>query len=166
MVTAAGLDLALGYETFAAAGTGMGAAGFIVYDDTACMVDAAYQFSRFLFIESCGQCPPCKIGSREITTHLESIVTGTGTDDDIGAIHHWVPQVTDGSRCFLAAEEQAVVSSILRAFPEEFAEHIESGTCPRRHQLTFPKLVDLRDGDAVYDESFWRKQPDWTMAPE
>jgi hypothetical protein len=28
-----------------------------------------------------------------------------------------------------------------------------------------PKLVDLTGGHADYDESFWRKQPDWTYAP-
>jgi hypothetical protein len=25
-----------------------------------------------------------------------------------------------------------------------------------------PKLLDLADGTATYDESFWRKRPDWT----
>ena len=57
-----------------------------------------------------------------------------------------------------------MVTSILRAFPEEFAEHIELGRCPRPRRLPIPKLVDLADGRAVYDESFWRKQPDWTYA--
>jgi NADH-quinone oxidoreductase subunit F len=37
------------------------------------MVDAAYRLSRFLSIESCGQCPPCKLGSSEITNHLERL---------------------------------------------------------------------------------------------
>ena len=59
-----------------------------------------------------------------------------------------------------------MVSSILRAFPDEFAEHIELHRCPRPRRLPIPKLVDLADGRAVYDESFWRKQPDWTFAPE
>jgi NADH-quinone oxidoreductase subunit F len=59
VVTAGDLDTPVSYEGFKAIGSGMGAAGFIVYDDTACMVDAAYRLSRFLSIESCGQCPPC-----------------------------------------------------------------------------------------------------------
>ena len=90
-----------------AIGSGMGAAGFIVYDDTTCMVDVAYRLSRFLSIESCGQCPPCKIGSGEITEHLERLETGGGSDDDLGAIRHWLERVTDGNRCYLAVEEQA-----------------------------------------------------------
>ena len=165
VVTARGLDVAVSYEGFQAIGSGMGSAGFIVYDDTACMVDAAYRFSRFLSIESCGQCPPCKLGSSAITEHLERIETGVGNDGDLDAITGWLGHVTDGSRCFLASEEQIVVTSILRAFPEEFTEHIELGRCPRPRRLPIPKLVDLADGRAVYDDAFWRKQPDWTYAP-
>ena len=144
----------------------MGAAGFIVHDDLACMVDAAYRFSRFLSIESCGQCPPCKIGSSEITARLEGIETGTGADDDLGAIHGWLERLTDGNRCFLAVEEQRLVSSVLRAFPDEFAEHIEQQRCPRPGPRSFPKLLDLVGGEPTYDERFWRKRPDWTYDPE
>ncbi len=166
VVTAANLDVPVSYEGFHAIGSGMGSAGFIVYDDTTCMVDAAYRFSRFLSIESCGQCPPCKLGSSAITEHLERLETGAGDDHDLKAIAGWLEHVTDGNRCYLGAEEQVMVTSILRAFPEEFAEHIELHRCPLSRRLPIPKLVDLADGRAVYDESFWRKRPDWTYAPD
>lgn len=156
------LDVPLTYEAFAAIGSGMGSAGFIVYDDTTCMVDAAYRLSRFLSIESCGQCPPCKLGSSAITEHLERIETGDGREADLDAILGWLPRVTDGSRCYLATEESLLVGSVLQAFPEEFVEHIEAGACPRPRRLPIPKLVDLDGGTAVYDDSFWRKRPDWT----
>ena len=51
------------------------------------------------------------------------------------------------------------------AFPEEVVEHIEKGACPRPRSLPFPKLVDLHDGQAAYDDTHWRKQPDWTYLP-
>jgi NADH:ubiquinone oxidoreductase subunit F (NADH-binding) len=165
VVTAAQLDTPVSYEGFAAIGSGMGAAGFIVHDDTACMVDAAYRFSRFLYVESCGQCPPCKMGSGEITERLERIETGAGDDRDLGIIAHWLERVTDGNRCFLAVEEQRVVSSVLRAFPDEFAEHLEQHRCPRPARRPMPNLLDLADGTATYDGSFWRKRPDWTYEP-
>ena len=166
VVTASDLDVPVSYEGFKAIGSGLGSAGFIVYDDTTCMVDAAYRVSRFLSIESCGQCPPCKLGSSAITEHLERIETGVANEGDLAAITGWLGHVTDGSRCFLAMEEQIVVTSILRAFPEEFTEHIEFGRCPRPRRLPIPKLIDLAGGCAVYDDSFWRKQPDWTYAPD
>ena len=165
VVTAEHLDVPVSYEGFQAIGSGMGAAGFIVYDDTACMVDAAYRFSRFLSIESCGQCPPCKIGSGEITKHLEQLETGGGSEGSLRWIGHWLEQVTDGNRCYLAVEEQVMVNSVMQAFPEEFVEHVELGRCPRPRQQPIPKLLDLGDGVATYDETFWRKRPDWTFDP-
>ena len=77
----------------------------------------------------------------------------------------WLERVTDGNRCFLAVEEQRVVSSVLRAFPEEFAAHIEQQRCPNPSERPMPKLLDLEGGRATYDESFWRKRPDWTYEP-
>jgi NADH:ubiquinone oxidoreductase subunit F (NADH-binding) len=162
VVTAASLDVAVSYEGFASLGSGMGAAGFIVHDDTACMVEAAYRMSRFLSIESCGQCPPCKIGSSEITARLERIEAGVGDESDLGVIQGWLGRVTDGSRCFLATQEQRVVASVLQAFPDEFAEHLEGHRCPRPGRRPIPKLLDLADGVATYDERFWHKHPDWT----
>src|SRR5690606_5656256 len=91
------LDVPVSYEGFATVGSGMGSAGFIVYDDTTCMVDAAYRLSRFLSIESCGQCPPCKLGSSAITERLERIETGVGTEADLDVIAGWLPRVTDGN---------------------------------------------------------------------
>ena len=166
VVTAEHLDVPVSYEGFAAIGSGMGSAGFVVYDDTTCMVDAAYRLSRFLSIESCGQCPPCKLGSSAITEHLERIETGVGSEADLESINGWLSRVTDGSRCYLAMEERQLVGSVLQAFPEEFVEHVEHRACPRPRHLPIPKLVDLVDGVATYDETFWRKRPDWTYDPE
>ena len=159
------VDVPLSYEGLNAIGSGMGATGFIVYDDTACMVEVARQFSRFLWVESCGQCPPCKLGSGEITQRLERLEAGAADIEELSEVGAWLSKVTDGNRCYLAVEERLAVGSILGAFPDEVVEHIETGACPRPRPLPFPKLVDLAGGRAVYDESLWRKRPDWTYAP-
>ena len=163
VIPASRFRMPLTYEDFSACGTGLGAAGFIVLDDTACIVEAARVFSRFLHVESCGQCPPCKLGSAEITERLERIQGGTGTDDDVEVIGSWLGKVTDGARCYLATEERDVVSSLLRTFPEEFAEHLETGRCPRPRPVPLGKIDDLAlDGRVVWDEAQARKRPDWT----
>ena len=45
-------DTPMDFDAMAEIGTGLGSAGFIVYDDTACMLKAASVYSRFLHIES------------------------------------------------------------------------------------------------------------------
>ena len=166
VISADELDVPLSYEGFESIGSGMGSAGFIVYDDTACMVNVAYNFSRFLSIESCGQCPPCKLGSTAITQHLEKIESGLGQVSDLETIVGWLGHVTDGNRCYLAVEEQIMVSSLLQTFAEEFEQHIELGKCMRPRELPIPKLIDLSNGVSLYDESYARKQPDWTYTQE
>ena len=162
VVTADKLDTPLTYEAMAAIGSGLGAVGFAVYDDTACMVELAFQYSRFLWIESCGQCPPCKLGTQEITHRLNEIEACRGSEEDVAVIGARLGNVTDGNRCYLPVEEQHVVGSILRAFPEEFTAHLD-GNCPNpRTDLIAPKIVDLDDGVVTYDEHHRRKRPDWT----
>jgi NADH-quinone oxidoreductase subunit F len=162
VVAAEHLVTRLTYEDMAAIGSGLGAVGFAVYDDTACMVEVAFQYSRFLWIESCGQCPPCKLGTQEITHRLNEIEGCRGTEDDVAVIGARLNNVTDGNRCYLPVQERHVVGSILRTFPEEFAAHLE-GNCPApRSDLLAPKIVDLEDGAVTYDERHRRKLPDWT----
>jgi NADH-quinone oxidoreductase subunit F len=158
------LDIELSYEGLTAVGSGMGACGFIVYDDTTCMVEVAAVFSRFLYVESCGQCPPCKLGSAEITQRLDDLEHGTATQLGVEEIWEWLAKVTDGSRCFLATEEAQLVGSIIEQFPREIEEHLGVDGCPRPRHLVLPKLVDLRDGEAVSDDRQSRKRPDWTYA--
>ena len=109
VVTADQLDTPLSYEDFEAIGSGLGSAGFIVYDDSACMVEVAAMLSRFLWVESCGQCPPCKLGTGAITGALERIAGGRGGDRDLDIIAERLRVVTDGNRCYLPVEEQRVV---------------------------------------------------------
>lgn len=156
-------DTAASYEGMASIGSGLGSAGFVVYDDTACMVEVARALSRFLYVESCGQCRSCKFGSGEITRSLEDLAAGTASDREIEVIGARLRSVTDQVRCYLATEEQVLVSSILREFPEEFALHLD-GRCsaPEPRHIVVPKIAELADGLATYDISHDRKQPDWT----
>jgi NADH:ubiquinone oxidoreductase subunit F (NADH-binding) len=158
------LDVPLSYEGMAAAGSGLGAAGFAVFDDQACMVEVARAYSRFLYVESCNQCPPCKLGSGAITALLEKVEAGRATTLDVDTIGARLKSVTDGNRCYLPVQEQAIVSSLMRSFPEEFTEHLEGRPCPRPGRVVVPKLLDIVDGTARYDERQAAKQPDWTYS--
>ncbi len=163
VLTSSMVDVRVDYDEFAAAGSGLGSAGFVVYDDSACPVEIARMMSRFLYVESCGQCRSCKFGCGEITRAFDTINGGTGAERDIEVIGARLRSVTDSVRCYLANEEQIVVSSLLQRFPEEFALHLE-GRCSVEvaRPLAVPKIVDLVDGAVVWDERHQHKRPDWT----
>ena len=156
----------LAYEAMAAAGSGLGAAGFVVYDDSADMVAVAAELTRFLAVESCGQCPPCKSGSMQLTELLTRIAHGHGSDADLERIRTLLTSVTDANRCFLGTEVQQLVASVLREFPTEFVDHLERHQPPAR-DIVVPKLIELSpEGTVIYDERHRLKLPDWTYAPE
>jgi NADH-quinone oxidoreductase subunit F len=165
VMTSSMLELRLDYDEMAAAGTGLGSAGFVVYDDTACPVELSRAISRFLYVESCGQCRSCKFGCGEITRALEKLNIGTGTSHDVEVIGARLRSVTDQTRCYLATEEQSVISSLLERFSEEFALHLE-GRCSHDQDRTIlaPKIVDIADGVVTWDAHQATKQPDWTYA--
>ncbi len=161
------LDTPLGFDTMGAVGTGLGSGGFVVYDDSACIVRATLAFSRFLYVESCGQCPACKHGTGAITDLLERIDRGEGSEGDVETILARALTVTDAQRCALPTGETLIAQSAIQVFGSEFAEHL-GRACPRPRDLPVPKIVDF-DGAAGgfrFDERYHLKQPDWTYADE
>ncbi|MDP8927267.1 MAG: SLBB domain-containing protein [Actinomycetota bacterium] len=145
------LDTPLTFDAMRAAGSGLGSGGFVVYDESACMVQAAAAFSRFLYVESCGQCPACKQGTLRITECLERIERGAGSAEDLEAIVARCRSVSGGSRCGLPSGESLLVSSAVELFGSEFAAHLSRG-CPSPRRLPFPRIVDFdqRAGTFVY----------------
>ena len=82
-IPAAMLDTPVDYDSLKAAGSIMGSGGMVVMDDTTCMVDFARYFLDFVQKESCGECPPCRLGTRQMLDILQDITEGKGQPEDI-----------------------------------------------------------------------------------
>ena len=158
------LDTPLTYEDMQAIGTGLGSAGFIVLDDTADMAAVAAGVSRFLGVESCGQCTPCKQDGVAIAAELDLLVRDEGSKADVDAVRSLLATVGDRARCTLATQHQLVVSSILDRFGGEFTAHATGRAAPAE-PLLVSELLDIEDDRAVLDARHIEKQPDWTFNP-
>jgi NADH-quinone oxidoreductase subunit F len=165
VLTAEQLDTPLDFDAMAQAGCGLGSGGFVVYDNTACIVAATYAFSRFLAVESCAQCPACKHGAQEITECLERIESGEGTGDDVDIALAKCKKVTGGQRCALPTGEALLVGSAVRRFRDEFDTHV-GRSCPSPRDLPIPLLADFDEdaGNFRYDLRHRRKRMDWTLS--
>jgi NADH-quinone oxidoreductase subunit F len=152
------IDTPLTYEHMEAVGAGLGTGGFIVYDDRTDPAELAYAVSRFLGIESCGQCSACKLGCEAVTELLSSLdgVTEGAVYGDISAR---LANVTDASRCFLPSQEQRVVTSLLPDMHDPESRRPERG-------LELTKIVDLVGDRFVLDDTQSRKRSDWTYEPK
>jgi NADH-quinone oxidoreductase subunit F len=154
------LDTPLSYEAMSAVGSGLGAAGFIVLDDATDVISVAHAMARFLAVESCGQCAPCKADGLAIAELLDGLRLGQPEPDAVERIIDRTLTVTDGARCYLAHQQADVVSSFLRLFPEEFLRRDAGTVLPAT--LEIAPIVDIVEGRAVLDRSQASKQPDWT----
>jgi len=160
---AARLATPASFEDLDAAGGGLGSAGFIVFDDEDDLVAVAAGVSRFLAVESCGQCTPCKQDGLAAASLLEKIGAGA-TADEVDALADRVNTVADEARCFLAQQHQRVVGSLLRLFPDVLADHTR-GVAAAAPVVIVP-IADITDGVVRYDDAQARRQPDWTDDPE
>ena len=157
------LDTPLSYEAMQAAGAGLGSAGFIVFDETTDLVAVAHGVSRFLAVESCGQCTPCKQDGRTIADRLDRLRRSTGDGHDLDVVVDRLGTVTTGARCYLANQHQLVVESILELFPDQVRAHVDGQAEAAEVELITP-ILDLVDGRAVLDHAHLDKQPDWGFA--
>jgi hypothetical protein len=145
-----------------AAGTGLGAAGFLVFADGDDLGAVAAGVARFLAVESCGQCTPCKQDGLAIADILTRVVCGEARPGDADELPSRVTTVGDEARCALAGQQQRVIGSLLSLFPDAVQDHLEDSAVPDDPVL-IASLVDIDGGRAVLDEGHRRKQPDWTF---
>jgi NADH:ubiquinone oxidoreductase subunit F (NADH-binding) len=161
LIPADQLDVPLSYEGMAAIGSGLGSAGFIVYDDRDDLVAAVAGVSRFLAVESCGQCTPCKQGGLALSERLDKLSRSAADERDMAAIRERVATVADGARCYLASQHEVVVASLLDRFADQVDAHL-TGAAEGVEPAAIAELVTIDDGTAVLDERHRDKQPDWT----
>ncbi len=123
------MDLPVDYESLTAAGSIMGSGGMIVLDEDTCAVDIARFFLSFTQAESCGKCPPCRVGTRAMLVLLESIAARRGAAGDLEKLAGLANTVAKGSRCALGQTAPNPVLTTMRYFREEYEEHIAAGQC-------------------------------------
>ncbi len=153
------LDTPLTYEDMTAAGFGLGSGGFIVFDDTDDLIAVAAGASRFLAVESCGQCTPCKIDGLEISEILDPPGRQQRRRPRRGAsCAAALDTVVTGARCNLATQQQVLVSSVLDRWPEEITAH-EERTRPAVEPVLVAEMVDIGVNGADVDERFRTSSP-------
>ncbi len=128
-IPAAHLDLPVDFDSLTKVGSMMGSGGMVVLDEDTCMVDVAKYFLSFTQSESCGKCPPCRIGTYQMLQVLERITSGEGEPGDIEKLVEIGKLIQKGSLCGLGQSAPNPVLSTIKYFREEYEEHIHDKFC-------------------------------------
>ncbi|MGI6315529.1 MAG: NADH-ubiquinone oxidoreductase-F iron-sulfur binding region domain-containing protein [Christensenellales bacterium] len=129
-ITAANLDTPIDYDNLLAIGSMMGSGGLIVMDEDNCMVDIARFFLDFTVGESCGKCPPCRIGTKRMLDILDRICDGKGQEGDIELLETLGENIQKTALCGLGQTAPNPVLSTIRYFRDEYEAHIHEKRCP------------------------------------
>jgi NADH-quinone oxidoreductase subunit F len=156
------LDVPVSHEGMASIGGGLGSAGFMVFAHPTDMVAVAAGVARFLSVESCGQCTPCKGDGMLLSDLLARLARSRATAADLDEIDRRIGTVDFGARCYLGVQQQTVLASILHEFRDEFEAHLR-GSAPPAEPVLVSELLEVSDGVAVVDGHHRRKQPDWSF---
>ncbi|MFZ4412323.1 MAG: NADH-ubiquinone oxidoreductase-F iron-sulfur binding region domain-containing protein [Bacteroidales bacterium] len=123
------LDIAVDYDSLMQAGTIMGSGGLVVMDEDTCMVDVARYFLDFAHKESCGECAPCRLGTKQMLDILEDITSGKGSIEDIDLLESLGDGIKKGSLCGLGQTAPNPVLTTLKYFRNEYEDHIVNKKC-------------------------------------
>jgi len=127
--TAKGEPRLMTYESLAdggfVSGTMLGSGGFIVMDETTCIVRNLWTFTRFYHHESCGQCSPCREGTGWMEKVLHRIEHGHGEMEDIDLLVDVAKKIEGNTICPLGDAAAWPVASAIRHFREEFEYHVK-----------------------------------------
>jgi len=126
------LDTPVDYDSLKAAGAIMGSGGMVVMDEDTCMVDVAAYFLDFTEQESCGQCAPCRLGTKQMLDILLDITAGKGKIDDIDLLEQVGEAVISGSMCGLGTTAPNPALTTIRYFRNEYEAHINDHMCLAR----------------------------------
>ncbi len=124
------LDVPIDFGSLEALGASMGSGGLVVVDDRTCSVRLARYMTAFCVEESCGKCPPCRVGTRTLLGVLERICDGCGVPGDLERLESLGRHISRTSLCGLGQSAPKPVLSALRYFRDEFRAHLEDHRCP------------------------------------
>jgi NADH-quinone oxidoreductase subunit F len=145
-LTPAQLDTPMDFEAMAAAGTMLGSAGVIVFDEDTCIAGAVLRMTEFYRDESCGKCTPCREGTFWLVELLERLEAGHGKVSDIDLLNDICDNIAGKSFCPLGDAATSCILSSIKLWRDEYIYHVTHGRCqvgPGAQREGTPSVVPL-----------------------
>ena len=112
-LTAGQIDVPLSFEGTRAIGATLGSGAVIVFDDTADMKQVLLRIARFFRDESCGQCVPCRVGTKRQEEILERMLheRDGNSSADVMLLSDIAQAMRDASICGLGQTAANAIAS-------------------------------------------------------
>jgi len=120
LLTANDLDVVLDFDALRARGSRLGTGAMIVVGEGTSILRKTAEYVGFFAANSCGQCPPCKVGTFQVARLLARIEAGHGTPHDLAALGNLAALLPGSGRCGLVDGAATVLASSLASFGDEY----------------------------------------------
>jgi len=120
ILTKKDIDVPMDFDSVKARRSGLGTGAMIVVSEGASIIKRVKEYVDFFANSSCGQCPPCKIGTYHISRVLTKIDEGVGTREDIDTLVNLCSILPGSGRCHLVSGATTVLDSSLYHFMDEY----------------------------------------------
>ena len=124
------LNMPMDFDSLKKLDAMIGSGGLVVMDEDTCIVEVSRFFMNFTQNESCGQCVPCREGTKRMLEILERIVGGDGTMEDLDMLEELADTISATALCGLGKSAASPVKSTLRYFRDEYVAHVQDRVCP------------------------------------
>ncbi len=118
------LDMPMCYHHAQERGISLGTGDVIVFNESVNLWDVLLKIARFFEHESCGQCFPCRYGTRKMREIMEKIRYGKGTMEDIERLNSIARAMKIASLCPLGTSAMLAYESAMEYFHDELMEVI------------------------------------------
>ena len=125
------LDCLLTTKAIRKAGSSIGTAGVIVYEDSKSALDIVRGLLEFYGHESCGRCSPCRIGVVKMKEIVDRLSCGEGTINDLSQLREIGKASVAVSTCGMGQAFPLPVLSALELFPEDFNAAVHKTTAKK-----------------------------------
>lgn len=119
------LDMPLCYYHARARGISLGTGTIIVFNTSVNLWKILLKIAEFFEHESCGQCFPCRYGTKRMRSIISKIVNGNGKREDIDFLNRIARAMKIASLCPLGTSAPIAYESAMKHFKEELLEVIE-----------------------------------------
>ncbi len=117
-------DCALDFSSLAKRGSMLGSAGVVVLNESRSIPEAVREQLVFFENESCGQCAPCRIGTRFLREALDSGTLDKHTPQSLAQVADVAWEMNEGSICGLGQAAALPLTTALKHFPEAFGADV------------------------------------------
>lgn len=125
LLTPDDLDVAMDFESLRERGASLGTGAMIVVSEGTGIVKRVAEYARFFAHSSCGQCPPCKVGTATISHLLDRIDTGGGTAADLATLESLCRMLPGSGRCHLPNGAVQLLDSSFHHFSHEYRQALK-----------------------------------------